>query len=224
MAASADPTPTGPITPTEKQHGIMAWFEKNQKAVTYIGGGLLAVLVVGWLFVETGRRKQLAGANALDRARAAFEAGNLPTASSEFQRVAQSFRGTSSGYAAELALNEVRLASGQTQIAVDELRKFAESNPPAFYASGAHLMMGAGLENLGKFEEAALAYARASDLATEDYRKVDASLGAARAYRLAGNGREAVRVLKAIMAAYTKEVPGVAEAEVRLAELTRGVL
>ena len=52
-----------------------------------------------------------------------------------------SFRGTEAGYGAELALNEVRIASGQNQIAADELAKFAAQNPPAFYASGAAAMM-----------------------------------------------------------------------------------
>ncbi len=203
---------------------MLAWFARNQKLVSYVAIGLAVVLVGGWLYMETGKRKELAAADALDRARAAFEAGNLPTASSEFQRVAQSFRGTQSGYAAELALNEVRLASGQAQIAVDELKKFADGNPPAFFASGAWNMRGAGLENLGKFEEAAQAYGKASELAQENYRKVEASLSSARAYRLAGNDREAIRVLRIVVTGYTKEIPGVAEAEVRLAELLRGVL
>jgi tetratricopeptide (TPR) repeat protein len=192
--------------------------------VTYGAVAVAAVLVGGWLFMETGRRKELAAGEALDRARAAFDAGNLPTASTEFQRVAERFQGTESGYAARLALNEVRLASGQTQIAVDELRKFAETNPPPSYASGAWNMMGAGLENLKKYDEAAQAYTKASETAVEAYRKVDASVSAARAYRLAGKEAQAIEMLRIVVSRYGKDVPGVAEAEVRLAELTRGTL
>lgn len=202
----------------------LGWFERNRKLVTY-GAAAIAVVAVGvWLFLETGKRKQVAGADALDRARAAFESGNLPVASTEFQRVAQSFRGTDAGYAAELALNEVRLASGQTQIAADELKKFAEADPPAFFASGAWSLRGGALENLKKFDEAAESYAKAAALAEEDYRKVDALLAQSRALRLAGKQPQSTDLLRGIVSKYGREVPGVAEAEVRLAELTKGVM
>ena len=224
MASSVDTPVTAPEHRSEDQPKALAWISRNQKLVSYGGLALAVVVVGGWLLLETAQRKELAGADALDRARATFESGNLPTASSEFQRVAQSYRGTAAGYAAELALNEVRLASGQTQIAVDELKKFAESNPPAFFASGAWNMVGAGLENLKKYPEAAQAYRQSAGLAEESYRKVEATLSAARALRLAGQDSQAIELLRGILAKFGKEIPGVAEAEVRLAEVTRGVL
>ncbi len=226
MASTAQSTVTAPkpAPAADGQPAMMAWFDKNRKLVTY-GAGAIAVLAIGgWLFLETGKRKELAAFEALDRARSAFEAGNLPVASTEFQRVAQSFSGTESGYAAELAVNEVRLASGQVQIAADELKKFAEKNPPAFYASGAWSMRGGALENLKKYDEAAPSYAKAADLAQEDYRKVDALLGQARSLRLAGKQKEATDVLRGIVSKFGREIPGVAEAEVRLAEWTKGTL
>ncbi len=220
---STVPTPK-PAPAADDQPAMMAWFDKNRKLVTY-GALAVAILAVGgWLFVETGKRKELAALEALDRARSAFETGNLPVAATEFQRVAQSFRGTEAGYAAELAVNEVRLASGQTQIAADELKKFGEKNPPAFYASGAWSMRGGALENLKKYDEAAQSYAKGAELAREDYRKVDALLGQARSLRLAGKQKEAADVLRAIISKFGREVPGAAEAEVRLAEWTKGTL
>jgi tetratricopeptide (TPR) repeat protein len=220
---TAKPAPA-PAPAADDQSAMMAWFDRNRKLVTY-GAVVIAVIAVGaWLFIETGKRKELAGLEALDRARSSFEAGNLPVAASEFQRVTQSFSGTEAGYAAELAVNEVRLASGQVQIAADELKKFAERNPPVFYASGAWNMRGGALENLKKFDEAAQSYAKAAELASEDYRKVDALLGQARSLRLAGKAKEAENVLRGIIGKFGREVPGEAEAEVRLAEWTKGVL
>ena len=49
-------------------------------------------------------------------------------------------------------------------------------------------------------------------------------LSQARALRLAGKEKEAIDVLRAIVAKFTRDVPGEAEAEVRLAEWTKGVL
>jgi|KBSSwiStaDraftv2_1062776.scaffolds.fasta_scaffold701754_2 tetratricopeptide (TPR) repeat protein len=222
MSSPVKSTVNIPSQTGDTQSPTFAWLEKNQKPVTY---GLVALAVVvlgGWLFLETGKRKEIAANDAIDRARGAFESGNLPAASTEFQRIAESFRGTDAGWQAELALNEVRLASGQAQLAADELKKLAERNPPVFYASGAQFMLGGALENLKKFEEAAAAYTRAADQATEDYRQIEGRIGAARALRLAGKQPEALDILRAVIAKYPKDTPGVAEAEVRLAEWTAG--
>ena len=226
MASTVQSTVTTakPAAVAQDQSALMAWVDRNRKLVTYGAIAVAVVAVGGWLFIETGKRKELAALEALDRARSAFESGNLPVAATEFQRVAQTFSGTESGYSAELAVNEVRLASGQVQIAADELKKFADKNPPAFYASGAWSMRGGALENLKKFDEAAQSYAKAAELAQEDYLKVDALLGQARSLRLAGNAKAAEDVLRGIVGKFGREVPGEAEAEVRLAEWTKGAL
>ena len=215
--------PAAPPSADEKP-SLAGWFNRNRKLVTYGASAIAVLAVAGWLYLETGRRRELAGVDALDRARSAFESGNLPVASTEFQRVAQSFRGTDAGFAAELALNEVRLASGQTQIAADELKKFADNNPPAFFASGAWILRGGALENLKKFDEAAESYGRAAAVAPEDYRKVEALLAQARSSRMAGKTPEAIEVYRQVIKNYGRNVPGVAEAEVRLAELTKGTM
>jgi len=198
--------------------------EKYRKPLTW-GLGLIAVIVLGaWLYSETVRRKASAAADALDVARSTFEGGNLPGASAAFQRVIQTYAGTDAAFQAELGLNSVRLASGQAQLAIDELRRFATTNPPAYYASGAYLMMGAALENLHKYADAGAAYVKAGDLAEEDYRKVDGLLGAARAYGLAGKQKEELDVLRRIVSKFPEGTPGVPEAKVRLAELTQGAM
>jgi predicted negative regulator of RcsB-dependent stress response len=224
MASTVEPTLTAPPTDTAAEPAVLVWFEKNRKVIIY-GVAAIAVVAVGsWLFLETGKRKAAAASDALDRARAAFETGNLPTAASEFQRVTENYGGTDAGYQAELAMNEVRLASGQTQLAVDQLRQFAAKSPPPFYASGAYALMGGALENLKKYDEAATAYSKSAEIATEAFRQVDALLGAARAHRLAGKEAVALGILRGVVSKYPKDTPGVAEAEVRLAELTKGAM
>jgi TolA-binding protein len=224
MASSAPSTVTTPQTEAEAHPPLVVRIEKYRKPITY-GIGALAVLVIGfWLYSETGRRKASAATDALDAARGSLESGNLPAASTEFQRVIQAYRGTDAAYQAELGLNTVRLQSGQAQLAIDELRKFAGANPPPYYASGAYLMMGGALENLAKFADAAAAYLKAADTAPEDYRKVEALLGAARAFQLAGKPQESEDALRRIISKFPDGTPGVAEARVRLAELTRGAM
>ena len=224
MASTVSQPTTASTEAGAEGPSLVARLEKHRKPLSYVVGGVAVVAVGLWLFSETGKRKEAAAADALDAARSNVESGNLPAASTEFQRVIQAFRGTDAAFQAEIGLNSVRLASGQAQLAVDELRKFATSNPPAFYASAAWYMMGAALENLNKFDEAASAYQKAGDIAEEPYRRVEGYLGASRAFHLAGKDKEAVDVLRNVVGKFPKETAGVAEAEVRLAELTKGAM
>jgi TolA-binding protein len=224
MASTVQSAVKSPEPIVTERPDLLARLEKHRKPISYAAGAVVLLGLAGWLFTETGRRKEIAGADALDGARSAFESGNLPGASAAFQRVIQSYRGTDAAYQAELGLNAVRLASGQAQLAVDELKKFTDANPPAYYASGAMLMMGGALENLSKFDQAAAAYSSAAERAQEPYRKVEALLGTARSYRLAGKEKEALDVLRGIVSKFPAETPGVPEAKVRLAELTRGAM
>ena len=220
---SSRPTVTAPADSDERP-AFLAWVDRNRRLASYAGGALALLVLGGWLYRVTEQRKMVAASDALDRARATFEAGNLPGAAAEFQRVTQTFGGTDAALEAQIEVNTVRLASGQTQLAIDALRKFAGTNPPAFYGSGAYALMGTGLENLKKFDEAAQAYSKSAEIATEDYRKVDALLSAARAWRLAGKEKESADALRRIVGKFGKDTPGVAEAEVRLAELTHGAM
>ncbi|HET9274788.1 MAG TPA: hypothetical protein VFN96_01825 [Gemmatimonadales bacterium] len=214
-----------PVTPESEQEHPLLEALKARRTLLVRGGIALLVVVVGiWFYRESGRRKAQAGSEALDRARIAAETGNLPVASSELQKVSQTYAGSEPGYLAVIALNEVRLSMGQAQIAADDLRSFVGRNPPATHAASAYALLGAASENLGKFDDAAQAYARSAELAPEPYRQVDGMLGQARALRLAGKAPEALTVLRGILSRYSKETPGVAEAEVRLSELTSGAM
>jgi TolA-binding protein len=192
----------------------------------YIRWGGLAIVVVGaaiWFFAESGRRKEAYAADALDQARSALDSNNLPQASSELQKVIQNYSGTTAALDATLALNQVRMISGQNQLAADELKKFLATKPPAFHESAAASLLGAALENLGKPADAATAYQQAAESAKEPFRKVDALLAQAHALEAAGKSKEAVDVLTTIVKKYP-DTPGNAEAQVRLSELTKGAI
>jgi len=219
---TAPPVRSAPAASQPSEHPAVAWIQARQRAIGLAAGLVLLVGLVTWYMVESGRRKQAQAGDALDRARAQIETGNYPQASTELQRVVQTYGGTDAALEATLALNQVRLLSGQAQLAVDELRKFANSNPPAPYNSAAHSHLGIALEAVGKPAEAAAEYQKAADLATEDYRKIDALLNVARVQRAAGNDKAAVEVLESVVKRFQAELAGVVEAKVRLAELTGG--
>jgi tetratricopeptide (TPR) repeat protein len=206
-------------TEPQSENQFIAWLQARQKVVSITVGAIVILGLIAWYVVESGRRKQVSAMGALDVARGAMEAGNYGEAATGLQRVAQSFGGTDAAFEAILALNQVRLLQGQGQLAVDELRKFIESNPPAAFAGPAHAHLAIALENTGKTGEATAEYLRAAELSPESFRKVDALLNAARTYRVTGKEKEAVAILEDIIKRFPKEEAGVAEAQVRLAEI-----
>ena len=212
--------PVRAVEPSE--HPILGWLQARQKAIGIVAGVVFVLSLAGWYVVESGRRKQTQALGALDQARVSLDAGNFPEASAGFQKVAQNYSGTDAAYEAGLALNQVRMLSGQGQLAVEDLRKLVASNPPGAYGAAARAHLAMALENTGKPAEAAAEYLKAAELAPEAFRKIDALLSAARSYRLSGKTTEAVAVLSDLIKKYPKETAGIAEAEVRLAEITKG--
>src|ERR1041385_5807777 len=101
MASTASPTVTTPPVQAAEPAPLIERLEKYRKPVTWALGIIAVLAVGGWLWMETGRCKAAAAADALDVARGTFEAANLPGASSAFQRVIQSYHGTDAGYQAE---------------------------------------------------------------------------------------------------------------------------
>jgi TolA-binding protein len=213
-----------PATPSRSEtiHPGLAWLQARQKPLSFALLAIALVLLVGWYLRESGRRKELQAAAALDQARAMVETGNYPEASSQLQRITQVYRGTDAAFEAVLVLNQVRMLSGQAQLAADELRSFITADPPAPYRAAAQSHLAMALENSGKFAEAAQAYLAAAQTAEAAYLKTDALLAAARSYRLSGDTAKAVETLEGIVKQFPAESPGVVEAKVRLAELTGG--
>lgn len=204
-------------------HPFFTWVAKRQKPLLYAAGAILAVALVAWYVTESGRRKRDQAYAALDNARAAIEAGSYPEASTELQRITQVFQGTNAAHEAVLALNQVRMLSGQAQLAVDELRTYIASNPPGTFQAQAQAHLGMALENTGNFKDAAAAYLAAAAPSEPEYRQIDALLAAARCQRLAGDHKAAAETLEGIIRRFgDEETAGVVEAKVRLAELTGG--
>jgi outer membrane protein assembly factor BamD (BamD/ComL family) len=199
------------------------WYQRHPKVVL---GALLfiaAAAIVGWFVVASGNRKEQFAARSLNQARAAAEAGNLPLASSELQRLITTYRGTDAASEAVITLNQVRMVNGQSELAAVGLREFLATKPETKYVSPAYGLLGAALENSKRWVEAANAYTQASDAAQVSYLKAEYLVDAGRAYRQGGRNEDAARAYRTILQKYP-DSPSFTEAQVRLAELTGGRL
>src|SRR5918997_1378633 len=197
------------------------WYKNRPRYIIAAAAIVAAIAVVAWFIVASGKRKEEFAARSLNQARTAAEAGNLPLASSELQKLISAYKGTDAADEAVITLNQVRMINGQSELAVVGLREFLGGNPPEQYRTPASGLLGAALENVKKWEEAAKAYAEASNTAEVDDLKAQYLVDAGRAYRMGGKLEDAARVYRTILQKYPQS-SSVTEAKVRLAEITDG--
>jgi outer membrane protein assembly factor BamD (BamD/ComL family) len=183
---------------------------------------LVAVAVlVGWFVVSSGKRKEQFAQRSLNQARVAAEAGNLPLASSELQRLITTYKGTDAASEAVITLNQVRMVNGQSELAAVGLREYLDSKPDQKYLAPAYALLGAALENSKRWVESGNAYTQASNASEVKYLKANYLVDAARAYREGGKLEDSARAYRTILEKYP-DSPSFTEAQVRLAELTDG--
>jgi len=217
MATTVEATRTQPAAAPAS----IPWHRNRQR---YIAAGLvilaLSALAV-WFVVASGRRKEEFAARSLNQARVAAEAGNLPLASSELQKLIAAYKGTDAASEAVITLNQVRMINGQSELAAVGLREFLNGKPSEQYRTPASGLLAAALENSKRWVEAGNTYTEASNAAEVEYLKAKYLVDAGRAFRHGGRAEEAARAYRTLLEKYPKS-SSVSEAKVRLAELTDG--
>jgi outer membrane protein assembly factor BamD (BamD/ComL family) len=198
-----------------------AWYLRYRRPLIVAAAVVVGLAVIAWFVLASGKRKEEFAARSLNQARAAAEAGNLPLASSQLQKLISTYKGTDAAREAVITLNQVRMVNGQSELAAVGLREFLSSKPPAKYLAPANGLLGAALENSKRWAEAANAYTQAADAAGVDYLKAAYLVDAGRAFREAGKTDDAIKTYRTVVQKYA-DSPSLTEAQVRLAELTQG--
>jgi TolA-binding protein len=214
------------VQPTTRERASVAttttpWYRDRNRQLAAAAVAVAVVALIAWFVVSSGRRKEEFAARSLNQARAAAEAGNLPLASSELQKVIQTYKGTDAANEAVITLNQVRMVNGQSELAAVGLKDFLAAKPDPKYAAPASGLLGAALENSQKWSDAGQAFSSASKAADLPYLKARYLVDAGRAYREGGKTQEAIAVYREIIEKYPKTT-SMTEAQVRLAELTDG--
>mgnify|MGYP001174071349 CR=1 FL=1 len=213
------------VAPTSQEAGgnlsPVPWYRDRNRRLLSSGIVLVLAAAVTWFVVTSNRRKEEFASRSLGQARATAEAGNLPLASSELQKLIQTYKGTDAANEAVITLNQVRLVNGQPELAAVGLRDFLANKPPAKYLAPANGLLGTSFEMARKWPDAADAYMRASEAAEVEYLKASYLLDAGRAYLAADKKDEAAKAYRTIIEKHPKS-SSMTEAQVRLAELTGG--
>jgi outer membrane protein assembly factor BamD (BamD/ComL family) len=214
------------VQPTTRERATAAapaapWYRDRTKQLIAIAAAVLVVALVAWLVVQSNARKAEFASQRLNQARQAAEAGNLPLASSELQKVIDEYKGTDAAQEAVITLNQVRMVNGQSELAAVGLRNFLKDKPDPKFAAPANGLLGAALENARKWSDAGDAFSSAAKAADLDYLRARYLIDAGRAYREGGKTAQAIAAYREVIQKYPKS-NSLTEAQVRLAELTDG--
>lgn len=197
---------------------LVDWLDRHQKLLLMAGIAILLAALAVWFVMASSKRKEMFAAQQLTVARSIAEAGDLPRAAGEFQRIAEGFRGTDAAQEAVISLNQVRLISGQQELAVVGLQEFLAAGPDEKFVAPANGLLAAALENTGKGPEAAEAFRRAAETASSPYLKADYLTQSGRAWFAAGQKDKAIAAYQAVVDSHG-ETAFATEAKVRLAEI-----
>lgn len=190
----------------------------NRPQLTIAAG--IVVLIGGaiWFTRSAQERREAFAARALQDAKAAIAAGNLPLAANDLSRLVSSYRGTTAAGEAVLLLAQIRLNQQQADQAIEELNRYLSGDPPERFKAAGYSLLGAAYEQVGRMAEAARAYEVASGAWPYVYLKAQLLLDAARAYRLGGDTATAAAAYERILRDFP-EAPSALEAKLRLGEL-----
>jgi len=200
----------------ERVDSLVGWLELHSRELMYASIGLLVVAGGFWFYRQSNERQAQSASMALSEAESAIAAGNLPLAQSDLEKLVQRYGSTSAGTQAHVLLAQVHYDKGEYQQGIEELKPVT-SDKDAYTAAAGLNLMAAGLEQSGKYAEAASTYQKAAERAPY---KVDHDLymaNAARVLTTAGKTEDAKKIWSAL--ANDDQSAAAAEARVRLGEL-----
>ena len=200
------------------EDNVTQWARENGKKVG-IAAGVIVLLAVGiWGYQSSARNKEAAAQQELMQARASAEAGNMPLAASDLSKLIERFSGTKAADEASILLNQVRLVQGQRTVAINALQTFVRSHHEDYILSSAYGLLGGGLEDEGKYKDAAQSYRLASDNAPLDFLKAQFLIDAGRAFAAAHDTASAKKAYGDLLEKYPR-IDQAGEARVRMGEI-----
>ena len=197
------------LNPTE-------WLQANTRALTL---GAAVVLVAGagyWFYIRSAEMKEANAEKALTTARQSIQSGNAALASSDLQKIQTRFSGTTSANEAAILLAQVDYDQGKYAEGVDVLKKAVGG--AGRLTSDMHSLIGDGLANQGKVDDAVAEYTKAAEASDLPSQKALMLAKEARILGAAGKSADAAKIWQQLLDDPHAELMA-AEARIRLGEM-----
>ena len=195
------------------------WARSNSRALS-IAASVIVVAGAGyWFYLRSKQITENNAQKALMTAKQSMQAGNIPLAQSDIQKVFLRYESTTAGVEAAMLLAQMDFDSGKPQDGISILEKVAGSGSASSMQPTILSLEGDGYGQMGKSDDAAKKYESAAAATRFELEKAFQLAKAARAYQAAGNVAKA-REIWSKLATDPSAVSMASEAHVRLGELT----
>ena len=199
---------------------LNGWIRSHKQLAAYVAVALLVALALfAWNFLSAKTAERSAGRQ-IAQGRLALDSKNYPLAASVLSQVAENFSGTHAAQEAGILLAQARLAQGQTQQAIDVLKRSAPKADKYFRAQ-MYGLLGAAYENALRPKDAATAYESAAGAALYPFLRAQFLSDAGRGWLATGDTAKAL-VAYRMIAEKLDSTNAAGEAKVRIGELTKG--
>lgn len=198
----------------ESAESAIDWVQAHARQLGIAAIVVAAVAVGSWVVSRSNATKAAGASRALSEAQRSVASGNLPLAAADLQKLVQRYGSTSAGTQARLLLAQVYFQ--QNKVA-EGMKLLDESGNAGALQASLHALRAAGLEQTSKPAEAASEYLKASAASTLATEKAGYRADAARAYAMAGDTAEALKLWQEM--ADDVSSPMNAEAKLRMGEL-----
>lgn len=202
----------------KSEFDFTAFVAKHQKNILIGIGGVIVASAAVWIVIASHNLKESRGEVALGGAERSFYSGNNQLAETDLSQVVRRYSGTAAGAQASILLAKTYFNLGKPAQGVAALREALNSGASKPFRSDMLALVGAGYENLGKFDSAATAYSEAASASMLLADKEAFQADQARALADGGKRTEALKIWQGIAA--REDSPLAPLAKVRVGELT----
>ena len=198
----------------EESRSLDSFIQENSKLLL-VGLGVIALLVVGYLFYLNNLDQQNLEANTeMFRAVKEFERDSLDKALNGsgqflgFDEIAEVYSGTEVANLATYYIGIIHIRQGNLEDGIDYLKSFSKSDN--MLSSSAYMAMGFAYEDLGDPSEAANYFEKAARTPGENEHTTPTMLlNAGRNYEAAGQASKALSLYKEIKEDYPQSSEGI---------------
>ncbi len=207
-----------PTTVEDHTENFIDWSRDHARELSFGALAILTIAAAAWLYAYSSERNMVRAELMINQAETSLSAQRLPEAQTQLQRLVQNYEGTPAAGQGLLRLGQVLFDQGKFAEGVSQLEQAFGEYEDGPFAASVRQLAAAGYEQMAQPAKAAELYAQAAARTELEGEQDQLRARAARAWALAGNKDEAVRIWTEIASRPSNAMAN--EARIRLGELT----
>ena len=181
------------------------YINQNSKLVSGVMIGIAAIVVIGYLFIQSKKSAESSASVALTKARVEISNSNPETAIDILRSIIDNYSGTRGAGKSVFYLANIFYDKGEYEEAQNYYKKYLDDyDNDIILSSSSYSGIGACLEQKGEYLEAASYYKKGAHKHAKHFEAPEQLMSAARCFKRANNNIEAQKIYQSIIDNYPK--------------------